>query len=82
VRGGHLGEVQTEIGHRPDHRHRRVQRIVLRNVFEHGPVTLDCLFQLHRAEGGTDAAPCDQIGAGRHRRRRIELQKGQVLDEC
>ena len=77
----HLGEVQTEVGHRAHHDEDRLDGRVLATVLEQRAVLLERLLQLSRVVGVAEAAPRDQIGTWRHHGRRVELQEGQVLDD-
>ena len=69
---GRAGEVQTEVSHRPHERVELEQRAVLLERL------LEVVGLVRRAE----AAPGDEIRTGRDGRGRVDLQQGQLLDDC
>ena len=68
---GRTGEVQADVAHRPD------QRVVL----EQRAVLLDGLLELGGLVCRPEAAPGDEVRAGRDRRGRVDLQQGQPLHD-
>ena len=68
---GHLGEVEPEVGHRAD---------VGAHLVE-GSVLPQRLGQLRRPVGVAQPCPRDQVGTRCDRRRRVDLEEGQVADD-
>ena len=69
VRGA--GELEAEIGHRPD------QRVTL----EQRAVRSTACFRCSGRYDGAEPAPRDEVGARRDRRRRVDLEQRQPLDD-
>lgn len=78
--GGHLGEVQPEVGRRPQHRQGGLVARVLGAVLEEGAVALERPLQVGRPVLAAESRPGDEVGARCDGRRRVELQEGQAVD--
>ena len=72
---GHVGEIQAEVGHRANHRGRRLVLDCLTAMLEQRAVVLECLLQVRGLIGTAKAAPGDEIGARGNHRGRVELQE-------
>jgi hypothetical protein len=66
---GSAGQDQADVAHRT---HQRV-------VLEQGPLLLERALQLRRLVARAEPRPGDQVGVRRDRRRRVDLEQGQVL---
>ena len=53
----------------------------MRVALEQGPILLQRAPELIGLVGGAEATPGDEIGARRDRRRRVDLQQGQLLHD-
>jgi hypothetical protein len=68
---GGAGEVDAEIGGRPDHGVELEER----------PLLLEGAFQVRRVVARAEPAPEHEVGAGRDRGGRVDLQERQALDD-
>ena len=68
---GRAGQVQGQVAHRAD----------VRVELEQAAVLLQGLLDLSGVVGRAEAAPGDEIGAGRDRRGRVDLEQGQSPDD-
>ena len=78
--GGHVREIQTEIGHRSDHDDDRLRLHHLAAILEHCAIALQGLLQMSRLVGVAEPRPGHQVSGGSHRCCGVQLQERQPFD--